>query len=144
MDVITVFPPGEGTYTFAVLGQTRQNTTSNVFDYSAFSATADTVYVKVTNEFGCDDNLPYVIPKMKCPNAFSPNGDGINDRLLQGRKITVFDRTQKILYQGWDGWDGTLNGRQMPEGTYFYIIFDKDNKVYCKTPVTLLREILTK
>jgi gliding motility-associated-like protein len=144
LDIITVFPPGEGKYAFGVLGQVRQNTTSNVFDYSAFSATADTVYVKVTNEFGCDDNLPYPIPKMKCPNAFSPNGDGINDILLQGRKITVFDRTEKILYQGWDGWDGTLNGRQMPEGTYFYIIFDKDNKVYCKTPVTLLREILSK
>jgi gliding motility-associated-like protein len=144
LEIITVFPPGEGTYAFKVNGQVKQNTTSNVFDYSAYSASADTVYVKVTNLLGCDaeDNFP--IPKMKCPNAFSPNGDGINDILLQGRKITVFDRTEKILYQGWDGWDGTLNGRQMPEGTYFYIIFDKDNKVYCKTPVTILRKILTK
>jgi gliding motility-associated-like protein len=81
---------------------------------------------------------------MICVDAFSPNGDGINDLLLSGRKITVFDRTQKILYQGWDGWDGRLNGREMPEGTYFYILFNEDNSVFCKTPVTLLRSSLAK
>jgi len=101
--------------------------------------------VLVTNEFGCtnfidiDKTKTEILPAPVKVNAFSPNGDGINDRLLPYRNITVFDRTGKILYKGWDGWDGTLNGKEMPVGTYFYVVMDSDNTVFYKGPVTLLR-----
>lgn len=143
VDKITVYPPGEGRYIFSINGKVEKDSEENFFEFGKYVSVADTVDIMVCNEDCCIE-IPVPLPVLKCPNAFSPNGDGINDKLLQGRKIVVFDRTEKILYQGWEGWDGTFNGRQMPEGTYFYIIFDKENNVYCKTPVTLLRKILTK
>jgi large repetitive protein len=71
-------------------------------------------------------------------NAFSPNGDGVNDvvrfdieDILQGNtnKVYIFNRWGDLLreftnYNNSDVvWDGTgLNGSPMPAGTYFYII----------------------
>jgi len=141
---ITITPDNMELYTFAIKGNKVQESTNNEFGYRNYISVADTINISITNDVGCSSDTIFKIPKMICVDAFSPNGDGINDLLLQGRKITVFDRTQKILYQGWDGWDGRLNGREMPEGTYFYILFNEDNTVFCKTPVTLLRSLLAK
>jgi len=74
---------------------------------------------------------------ISAPNAFSPNGDGINDtwRLrVQGvvneYTLTIFNRYGQVLYTSTDiskGWDGTMNGKPVPVGTYYYIIQSKDN-----------------
>lgn len=71
--------------------------------------------------------------ELKIPNAFSPNGDGINDvfkvsyKSLVSFNAVVFNRWGQKLYQ-WgfseieQGWDGTSNGRQVPAGVYFVVI----------------------
>jgi gliding motility-associated-like protein len=141
---ITIKPEAMKTYTFEIKGNIEQDGSNNVFQYGAFTSIADTINISITNDSGCSSDTIYKIPKMICVDAFSPNGDGINDLLLPGRKTIVFDRTEKILYQGWDGWDGRLSGREMPEGTYFYVLFDENNKVFCKSPVTLLRSSIAK
>ncbi len=64
------------------------------------------------------------------PSAFSPNGDGRNDRF---RILTTFTLTrfQLTVYNRWGepvfitgdpaaGWDGTYKGKAMPPGTYVY------------------------
>lgn len=78
------------------------------------------------------------------PEAFSPNGDGINDKFeVQGIarykqvEIQIFNRWGNIVYQstnygegaGKDGfWDGTaksglrIGSGPVPSGTYFYIL----------------------
>ena len=66
------------------------------------------------------------------PNAFSPNGDGVNDNLefkVGGGEIysiLIYNRWGRLLKEiGPDVsfWDGTdLNGNLVPDGTYFYII----------------------
>ena len=65
------------------------------------------------------------------PNAFSPNGDGINDyfnvqyRLIRTFEIKIFDRWGNQVYQSQDinfRWDGTVNGVPAPEGTYVFIV----------------------
>ncbi len=66
------------------------------------------------------------------PNAFSPNGDGVNDvfrigNLIQQRimAFSIFDRWGEEVYKAGineNGWDGTYRGRQMPLGTYYYYI----------------------
>ena len=141
---VIVTPTGYVKYTFYNVDGILQEGPSNSFDYRDAVGT-DTILVLVTNEFGCtnfidiDKTKTEILPAPVKVNAFSPNGDGINDRLLPYRNITVFDRTGKILYKGWDGWDGTLNGKEMPVGTYFYVVMDSDNTVFYKGPVTLLR-----
>ena len=71
------------------------------------------------------------------PNAFSPNGDGINDTwrlnvqgVVNDYSLTIFNRYGQVLYTSTDfskGWDGTINGKPVPVGTYYYIIQSKDN-----------------
>ena len=76
------------------------------------------------------------------PNAFSPNGDGVNDlfRPFIGPGVAnvnfmrVFDRWGELVFSTDDlpvflptdlddsGWDGTLNGQLMNPGVYVYII----------------------
>lgn len=69
-------------------------------------------------------------------NAFSPNGDGINEKWIienigqyPENRVLIFNRWGDRLkkYQGYDNegkvWTGTgPNGKELPAGTYFYVI----------------------
>lgn len=71
--------------------------------------------------------------ELKIPNAFSPNGDGINDvfqvkyKSLVEFRAVVFNIWGQKLYQ-WGledidrGWDGSAGGRQVPEGVYYIVV----------------------
>lgn len=91
------------------------------------------------------------------PNAFTPNGDGLNDHLFAfGSDIeeiisfSVFDRWGTMIWQGKNippdavtmGWDGTIDGRAAQTGVYAYIVEAKlsfgVNK-FAKGNTTLLR-----
>lgn len=70
-------------------------------------------------------------PVVFVPNAFSPNGDGLNDvfRVYGGNfKLVAFDiynRYGERIFntnQPSRGWDGTYNGKRCDVGTYFYYI----------------------
>lgn len=66
-------------------------------------------------------------------NAITPNGDGINDvldysdlRMKKDVKISIFDRFGKKVYSSEKQsnyiWNGTENGRQLPSGSYWYVL----------------------
>ncbi len=66
------------------------------------------------------------------PNIFSPNGDGINDEFKPQffctpsvYRITIFDRNGQPVFDTKDAnesWKGLYNGKQVPIGTYYYIL----------------------
>ena len=69
------------------------------------------------------------------PNAFSPNGDLLNDRFtiysrgLESYELMVFNRWGEILWRkdaANPSWDGTFKGELVPEGTYFYLLEGMD------------------
>ena len=71
--------------------------------------------------------------ELKVPNAFSPNGDGVNDvfrvkhKSLVRFNAYVFNRWGQELYhwglQNIDaGWDGTAHGKNVSEGVYFIVV----------------------
>lgn len=93
--------------------------------------------VTVADEHGCQARDSVRIETMAfslyAPNAFSPNGDGNNDRFyLQSRlaqkieQFRVFDRWGNLLYEhsggqtntSAEGWDGHYRGRLMNAGAY--------------------------
>ncbi|MCB0581147.1 MAG: gliding motility-associated C-terminal domain-containing protein, partial [Phaeodactylibacter sp.] len=96
--------------------------------------------LQVTDQNGCtavDDILVLVDQSalFYIPNAFSPNGDGRNDRLLiyPGPAVErillfrVFSRWGELVFEEKDaapgeqaGWDGTFNGQRMAGGVYVY------------------------
>jgi gliding motility-associated-like protein len=80
----------------------------------------------------CLNTSTLVIPvnsKLNVGNAFSPNGDGVNDefefRLDNIRTVTVkvFNRWGEMLYEGSGSnptWDGLRNGTPVLSGVYVY------------------------
>jgi gliding motility-associated-like protein len=85
------------------------------------------------------------LTELNIPNAFSPDGDGINDTWeIQGLDpndnyvLTVFNRWQNVVFktsQYQNDWSGTSEGNglissnsKLPDGTYFYLIEWGDSK----------------
>jgi gliding motility-associated-like protein len=71
-------------------------------------------------------------------NAFSPNGDGVNDFFnIQGHVPNVKEIQSLIIFDRWgtkvfekfnllpndlsSGWDGTFRGQQVQEDTYIFV-----------------------
>jgi gliding motility-associated-like protein len=103
-------------------------------------ATTDTLSVYVFKESGI-----YV------PKAFSPNGDGQNERLYPElvnfaslQYFRVYNRWGQLVFEtrsmSSTGWDGTLNGVKQPMDTYtwFAVGTDKNGKVVTANGQTLL------
>lgn len=99
----------------------------------------------------CDSLYIRFIPLIGVPNAFSPNGDGINDIVLVegkgiiGMDFRIYNRWGQLVYQGNDpkkGWDGVFRGEPQPMEVYTYTVdatlINKDN-VHLKGNITLLR-----
>ncbi|HPQ98608.1 MAG TPA: gliding motility-associated C-terminal domain-containing protein [Saprospiraceae bacterium] len=96
-----------------------------------------TYLVTFTDPNGCPGaaiiSIRWIIPKynVDIPNAFTPDGDGLNDRFrpinLRGAELEdmlIFNRFGQLVYQGnsTDGWDGTQGGQKAPSDTYAYIM----------------------
>ena len=90
--------------------------------------------------------------KLSFPNAFSPNGDGKNDKFIakECQNIVefhayIFNRWGQKLFDWTDsanGWDGTQNGTPVKDGVYYLLCKAKgtDGKTYTiKKDVNLLR-----
>ena len=108
------------------------------------------------NNLGCSDtscqSIQVVINSLlDVPNAFSPNGDGQNDKVfVRGfgiEKMTwnIYNRWGTLVYRGTnaaEGWDGTYNGRMQPQEVYHYTLlveFSSKEKATKTGDITLLR-----
>ena len=108
-----------------------------------------------TLDFAMDTPFSVTITesKLEVPNAFSPNGDGMNDvlKVKEGYRsiisfhATVFTRWGKKVYEWSDlegGWDGRMGGSYAPDGAYFLKIDAQgaDGKKYeIRKTITLLK-----
>jgi len=125
-----------------------------------YSADIDSIRYKliVTDDIGCADSA-YVtvrvfktIPYIFVPTAFTPNGDGLNDKVMPIavgiQKINYFS-----IYNRWgqrvfmttvngNGWDGRINGRDQGTGVFVWVVSALDylgNSIFLKGTVTLIR-----
>lgn len=66
------------------------------------------------------------------PNAFSPNGDNINDMLhvyhagVKSLVLRVYNRWGSLIFQSRDpstGWDGTFKGKRLDPGVFAYELY---------------------
>ena len=113
----------------------------NAPDPIASPADDITYTMKVTSDKGCttsDQVFVKLLKKPAIPNIFSPNGDGIHDKWVikfletyPGCTVEIFNRYgQRIYYTvGYTNpWDGTVNGKPVPVGTYYYIVDPKNGR----------------
>ena len=118
------------------------------------SPSTTTVYrLDVTDNNQCESNGKIKVTvlnassKISVPNAFSPNGDGINDTWIisnlsayPGATIDVFNRYGQLVFHSENNsrpWDGTYNGKSLPLATYYYIIDLKNNEKKIAGSVTI-------
>ncbi|MBP3511724.1 MAG: gliding motility-associated C-terminal domain-containing protein [Prevotella sp.] len=143
--------------TEAYITRYEENTT---FEFRESGVTNVSLYVS----YG-DGNDPELISTIRVgistsllemPNAFSPNGDGINDiyraktnhKSIVEFKAYIFNRWGQKIYEWTDingGWDGTKGGSPVKPGVYFVLVKAKgaDGKEYnIKRDVNLLRDYI--
>ena len=117
---------GYGDYLYQVDGFAYQSNTV----FSDLSSGNHIMYIKdVKNNCGVTA-IPFKI--INYPKFFTPNGDGFNDTwnifdlsFKPQSKISIFDRFGKLLKQietGSQGWDGTLNGKDLPSTDYWFVL----------------------
>jgi len=135
-------------YTF-----TKSGTTSIVL-YATFTKDGETVSYGADywNEIGAL-RVSVSESKLEMPNAFSPNGDGINDvyKAKEGYQSIIefhayiFNRWGQKLYEWTDpagGWDGTYKGKDVKQGVYYVLVKAKGadgRKFNIRRDVNLLR-----
>lgn len=108
----------------------------------------------VTDTNGCtftDSVLVVYSPDIEVPSGFTPNSDGNNDvwniQLLEkypNASVQIYNRWGQLLYEQSNGytipWDGKYKGKELPIGTYYYIIDLKDSAAKPLTgPITIIR-----
>jgi len=82
--------------------------------------------------------LPYIV---SAPNVFTPNNDGVNDLFnihlegfVQLNWVKIYNRYGQLVYMATSPitvWDGTVKGKPVPSGTYYWL-FDGEDTYYHK------------
>ncbi len=102
----------------------------------------DVYRLEVFDIFGCKDTATINVTLIEgiqvyVPTAFSPNGDGINDRfnifaknsqIKSVNMFRIYDRWGNLLFERKEfepgdfsaGWNGRVNGKKVNPGTYIY------------------------
>jgi gliding motility-associated-like protein len=117
---------------------------------TVYTLTATTVDGCTASDAATITVIPYCV---KVRNAFTPNGDGINDIWFVTDGLNCTDRISANVYNRYgglvfsdenyrNGWDGTYKGKRVADGTYYYVLeitLFTGKKVFMKGNVTLLR-----
>ncbi len=135
----------------------------NDFELVFNSLKNDIIVLEVTTIHGCVATTRIIVTvenelNFFIPNIFSPNNDGINDRLTMFKNLipitfnqyAIFDRYGNKVYQTTsqhfnepnEGWDGQVQGRPVETGVYILIIDYVDwegNRQIFKKDITVVR-----
>lgn len=124
---LKIVVPGYIDYTWS------DNSKADFFTVSSFG----TFYLTVRDFNNCIGTDSITIQRANCipigiPNAFTPNGDGLNDvfkptinQAIQYFSFEVFNRYGQMVFNTREygtGWDGTYKGKKQPAGSYVYRI----------------------
>lgn len=135
-------------YTFTKAG------THEIVLYATFINGTDTIAYTQDYWSGTDPlRVTVSESKLEMPNAFSPNGDGINDiykakegyRSIVKFHAMIYNRWGNKIYEWTDpagGWDGKYHGKDAAQGVYFVNVKAKgaDGRTYnIRRDVNLLR-----
>ncbi|MEB2779835.1 MBG domain-containing protein [Algoriphagus sp. C2-6-M1] len=143
----TVIDPADNIHNLSLVDNAVDNQYFEVIDGILFWSSAEqavgrtnfTILLRVTDRAGniLDKNFEITrertpLDQLDVPNTFTPNGDGVNDswsvlalRYYQGVRITVLSvGGDRVFYTENPDvvWDGVLNGKEVPVGSYLFVI----------------------
>ena len=125
----------------------------NISNPLVINPQSDMTYtLTVTTANGCSSSDNVFVKLLKAvviPNIFSPNGDGIHDKWVieylesyPGATVDIYNRYGQHVYRkiGYTTpWDGTVNGKPVPVGTYYYVIDPKNGRKVIAGYVDVIR-----
>lgn len=119
-----------------LFGNLRFTTPQLDFDYSTRDTSSFDIFQYVTHPSGCVDTIqkrltPRYVNTFFAPNAFTPNGDGLNDEFvptglffgITAYQFRVWTRWGELIFRSDDpsvGWNGTYKGSNSPGGGYLW------------------------
>ncbi len=121
------------------------------------SPTETTIYtITINSGNGCTISQEITVEvlirnQVAMPNAFTPNGDGINDLFRMSQvniasvNCAVFNRWGQVVFQSNDldfAWDGSFKGEDLDVGVYVYfmeVVFEDGETLLKKGNVSLIR-----
>jgi gliding motility-associated-like protein len=139
------------------------NVLGSDFDFDYTGLKSEEIFLEVYTINGCESRASIKISidselKFFVPNIFSPNGDGVNDRLEIFKnkipanldRVSIYDRMGNKVYDdinyatgiNSDGWDGTFNQKPVQEGVYIMMLELTDyngGKQIIKKDITIIR-----
>jgi gliding motility-associated-like protein len=102
---------------------------------------SNAIYYVTQTENGCESPASAIqINVIDCeiivPTAFTPDGDNVNDtwtlnfidNYFPNNVVSIFNRWGNLIYRSAQGkyesnpWNGTFEGKEMPVGSYYFII----------------------
>ena len=116
-----------------------------------------TIDLTVEDAYGCFDTYSETIKVTKgyeivLPNAFTPNGDGINETMrpvfscMTNVQMGIYDTWGSLLYaeegDTITGWDGTIDGNPVENGNYIMVVTAETfngQVIEMNGPVTLIK-----
>jgi gliding motility-associated-like protein len=137
-----IAPPGMASYNW----NDQPGTDTYIVDHQ------QTVTLTVKDANGCQATQQIQVsdecPDIKIPNAFTPNGDGVNDNWnITGLEydptalVRVFNRYGQQIYQSkgyGTAWNGEFKGKRLPAGAYYYIVNAKNGSLKFGGEVTII------
>ena len=106
----------------------------------------------ITTDKGCSAQDVVFVKVLKAPivpNIFSPNGDGVHDTWVlpyldsyPGCTVEVVNRYGQSVFRSvgyTTPWDGTVNGKPVPVGTYYFVIDPKNGRKRLAGYVDIIR-----
>ncbi len=132
------------------------NRLDSVFSHQFRQSGTYNVCLITYNALGCADTICYDIEAIveqafDVVTAFTPNGDGVNDRAvvkgfaMEAILFRIYNRWGQLMYESSDiseGWDGTYKGKAQPMDAYGYTLSVKllDGSTIKKSgSITLIR-----
>ena len=126
---------------------------SNTIKSPVVKGVEDITYrITVTGRGGCvasDEVFIKVLKGPEIPNIFSPNGDGVHDTWVikyldtyPESTVEIFNRYGQRIFSSvgyGTAWDGTVNGKPVPIGTYYYVVNPKNGRKIMSGYVDIIR-----
>ena len=135
MNIVSSFPLNDTTYTYNTAISDIQRYTFQVEAHAS------------NGEISYSNPVFYKIPAtFFVASGFTPNDDGLNDKVIvQGKFISeiemlIYNRWGNLVFRTDDiaiGWDGYIQDRLAPQGSYSYILTVKDpyDETYTKSGI---------
>ena len=141
LDTINLLATGANKYTWYTMQIGNFASNQNPFVYPIDKSPIK-IYVEGEDAYQCINYDSVTLYYINCcgtlyvPNAFSPNGDGINDAFaiksnaqkFEAFNLKIFNRFGQQIFETKDineGWDGKFKGKLCDLSTYYYVISTK-------------------